>query len=117
LHANFGRFYSCCMRLAAMQVQFSCDWRSFGYNLYATGSHSGTIYMRLAVSHMQTLHALATSCMQSHQYFASMLREQLFKLKNEDAIEKSANLCDWGPLGYKTRDKQTRGVYKAIFTS
>jgi hypothetical protein len=29
---------------------------------------------------------------QSRQFFASTLREQLFKLKNEDAIEKSKNL-------------------------
>ncbi len=36
---------------------------------------------------MQTLHALAASCMQSRQFFASMLQEQLFELKNEDAIK------------------------------
>jgi hypothetical protein len=48
--------------------------------------------MRLATSRMQTLHALAANCMQSHQFFASMLREQLFELKNEDAIKKSENL-------------------------
>jgi hypothetical protein len=29
---------------------------------------------------------LAASCMQSRQFFASTLREQLFELKNEDAI-------------------------------
>jgi hypothetical protein len=34
----------------------------------------------------QFLHALAASCMQSRQFFASTLREQLFELKNEDAI-------------------------------
>jgi hypothetical protein len=27
---------SCCMRLAATRVQFACDWRPGGYNLYAT---------------------------------------------------------------------------------
>jgi hypothetical protein len=48
--------------------------------------------MRLATSRMQTLHALAASCMQSRQFFASTLREQLFELKNEDAIKKSKNL-------------------------
>jgi hypothetical protein len=72
------------MRLAATQVQFACDWRPLGYNLYATGGHSGIIYMRLA----------ASACMQSGQFFASMLREQLFELKNEDAIKKSENLRD-----------------------
>jgi hypothetical protein len=50
--------------------------------------------MRLAASRMQTLHALAASCVQSHQFFASTLREQLFEFKNEDAIKKSENLRD-----------------------
>jgi hypothetical protein len=50
--------------------------------------------MRLAASCMQTLHALAASCVQSRQFFASTLREQLFELKNEDAIKKSENLRD-----------------------
>jgi hypothetical protein len=58
------------MRLAATRVQF-----------HAIGGHWGTIYMRLADSRMQTLHLLAASCVQSHQFFASTLREQLFKLK------------------------------------
>jgi hypothetical protein len=92
-HANFGQFYSCCTRLAATRVQFACDWQPLGYNLYATG-HSSTIYLRLAASHMQTLHALAASCVQSLQFFASTLREQLFELKNEDVIKKSENLRD-----------------------
>jgi AhpD family alkylhydroperoxidase len=42
--------------------------------------------MRLAASLMQILHALVASTVQSCQFCASMLREQLFKLKNEDAI-------------------------------
>jgi hypothetical protein len=50
--------------------------------------------MRLAASRMQTLLALVASCMQSCQFFASTLREQLFELKNEDAIKKSENLRD-----------------------
>ncbi len=52
----------------------------------------GTIYMRLATSRMQILHVLAASFVQSRQFFASTLREQLFELKNEDAIKKSENL-------------------------
>jgi hypothetical protein len=32
--------------------------------------------------------------MQSRQFFASTLREQLFELKNEDAIKKSENQRD-----------------------
>jgi hypothetical protein len=44
----------------------------------------------------QILHALAASCVQSRQFFASTLREQLFELKN-DAIKKSENLHDTCP--------------------
>jgi hypothetical protein len=43
---------------------------------------------------MQTLYALATSCVQSRQFFTSTLKEQLFEFKNEDAIKKSENLRD-----------------------
>jgi hypothetical protein len=69
------------MRLAATRVQFACYWRPLGYTLYVTGGHSGTIYMRLAASRMQILHALAASCVLSRQFFASTLGEQLFELK------------------------------------
>jgi hypothetical protein len=37
--------------------------------------------MRLAASPMQSLHSLAASWVQSHHFFESMLREQLFELK------------------------------------
>ncbi len=40
LHANYSRFNSCCMRLPATQVQFACDWRPGGYNLYVTCGHN-----------------------------------------------------------------------------
>ncbi len=43
---------------------------------------------------MQTSHVLAASCVQSRQFFASTLWQQLFELKNEDAIEKYENLRD-----------------------
>jgi hypothetical protein len=33
------------------------------------------------------LHALAASCVQSRQFFASTLTEQLFEFKNEDAVK------------------------------
>jgi hypothetical protein len=36
---------------------------------------------------MQILHALAASCIQSRQFFASTLREQLFELVNKEAIK------------------------------
>ncbi len=45
----------------------------------------------------QILHAVAASCEQSCQFFASTLREQLFELKNEDAMKKSEKLCDTCP--------------------
>jgi hypothetical protein len=77
------------MQISADFIHVACDWRPREYNLLATCGHSGKIYMRLA---MQTLHALAASCVQSRQFFASTLREQLFELKNEDAFKKSENL-------------------------
>jgi hypothetical protein len=76
-HANFGQFYLCFMRLATTRVQFISDWRPLRSNLYG-----------------RQLHALADSCVQSRQLFAGTLREQLFKLKYEDPIKKSENLCD-----------------------
>jgi hypothetical protein len=53
--------------------------------------------MRLAASRKQILHALAASSVQSRQFFASTLPEQLFELKTEDAIKKSENLRDTCP--------------------
>jgi hypothetical protein len=53
------------MRLAATRVQFECDWPPVASYVC-----------------MQP----AAFCMQSRQFFASTLREQLFELKNEDAI-------------------------------
>ncbi len=49
--------------------------------MHATGGHLGTIYMRLATSRMQNLHALVASTVQSRQFFASMLPEQLFRVR------------------------------------
>jgi hypothetical protein len=90
------------MRLAATWVQFACEWRPLEYNLYVNGGHSDTIYMRLAASGMQILHALAASCMQSRQFFEffASTQAQLFKLKNEDTIKKSENLCDTCACAY-----------------
>ncbi len=73
--------------------------------LHATGGHGGTscmqlegtpdtIFMWLAASRKQILHALAASTVQSRQFFASTLQEQLFELKNEDTSKKSENLHD-----------------------
>jgi hypothetical protein len=82
------------MQLVATPVQFACDWQPLGSNLHATGSHLGTIHMRLAASRIPTFYALAASCMQSRPFFARTLREHLFELKNEDAIKKPENLRD-----------------------
>jgi hypothetical protein len=64
------------MQISADFIHVACYWRSLGYNLYATGGHSGTIHMQLL------LHA-------KPPVFASTLPEQLFESKNEDAIKKS----------------------------
>ena len=60
------------------------------FQLMALGFWFGTIDD--IATRKQILHALAASCVQSRQFFASTLREQLFELKNEDTIEKSENL-------------------------
>jgi hypothetical protein len=62
------------MQITVDFVHVACEGRPRGDNLHATGGHSGTIYM------------------QSRQFFASTLHEQLFELKNEYAIKKSEKL-------------------------
>jgi hypothetical protein len=74
------------MQIPVDFIHVACNWRPLGYNLHATGGHSGTICKRLAAIRIQVLQALAASCMQSCQFFASTLPVQLFELKNEDAI-------------------------------
>jgi hypothetical protein len=61
------------------------------YNLHAALQPLSANYMRQAASRMQTLHALAASTVQRHQFFERTLQEQFFELKNEDAIKKSEN--------------------------
>jgi hypothetical protein len=82
------------MQISVDFIHVANGWPPHWYNLYVTVGYSGTIYMRLAASRMQTLHALGASCVQSRQFFASMLREQLFELKIEDAIKNPENLRD-----------------------
>jgi hypothetical protein len=43
--------------------------------------------MRLAASCMHISHAPAASCVQSRQFFASTLREQLFELKMKTPLK------------------------------
>jgi hypothetical protein len=82
-HANCTRVAASCMQISVDFIHVACDWRPRGYN-----------YMRLAASPMRILRALAASCVQSRQFFASTLREQLFEIKNEDAFKKSENIGD-----------------------
>jgi hypothetical protein len=58
------------MQISVDFIHDACDWWQRGYNLHGTGGYSVTIWMRLAAS-----------CMKSRQFFARMLREQLFELK------------------------------------
>jgi hypothetical protein len=74
------------MQIPVNFIHVACNRRPHGYNLHATRGHSGTICKRLAAIRIQVLQALAASCMQSRQFFASTLPLQLFELKNEDAI-------------------------------
>jgi hypothetical protein len=60
-HANCTRVAASPMQIFVDFMHVACDCRPRGYNLHATGSHSGTIYMRLATSRMQILHELAAS--------------------------------------------------------
>ncbi len=105
-----------CTRVAASCMQIVLVWPPVEGKfslilliLHANGGHAGTICMWLPatrvkfisywppVACMQILHALAACCVQSPQFFTSTLREQLFELKNEDAMKKSENLHDTCP--------------------
>ncbi len=79
MHANCTRVAASSLQISIDFIHVSCDWRPRGYNLHAAGGNSSTVYMRLAASRMQILHALAASCVQSRQFFASTLRAQLFE--------------------------------------
>jgi hypothetical protein len=71
LHANFRRFYSCCMLLAAMRVQFACNWRP-GYKIYATGHQSHANFaMRVQFAcNWRPWYKLYATGHQSHANFA-----------------------------------------------
>ncbi len=64
LHATGGHAGTVCMRLAATRVLFICDWPPV----------TCKFCMR------------QRTVVQSRQFFASTLREQLFELQNEGAI-------------------------------
>jgi hypothetical protein len=81
------------MQILVDFIHVACNWRPCGYNLHATGGHSGTIYMRLAAPRVQfTVYATGRqlhanfSCASGQlrakpPVFASTLREQLFELQ------------------------------------
>jgi hypothetical protein len=73
LHVTGSHVGTICMQLATTRVQFICDWQPPGYNFY----------MRLSASLMQILQ----SCVQSRQFFASTLQEQLFEVKMKTPIK------------------------------
>ncbi len=54
LHATGGHSGTICMQLLATWVHFACNCWPLRYTLYA-----------LATNHIQTLHALLASCLQS----------------------------------------------------
>ncbi len=93
-HTNCTRVAASRMQISVDFIHVACNCLPRGYNLHATGGHSGTIDMRPIASRMQILHALAASTVQSRHFFTSTLRGQLFELKNVDAIKKSKNLRD-----------------------
>jgi hypothetical protein len=71
------------MQISANFIHVACNWRPHGYNLHATGCQSHADF------------ACASSQLRAKPpVFASTVREQLFELKNEDAIKKSNNLRD-----------------------
>jgi hypothetical protein len=72
-----------------------CLQKTGSFALYWFGKCAGT--MDDIATWKQILHALAASCVQSRQFFASTMREHLFELKNEDAINKFENLRDTCP--------------------
>ncbi len=78
-------FYSASTALAS---DFSAD----GSDDIWFGKYAGTIHD--IATRKKILYALAASCMQSSQFFASTLQEKLFEFKNEDAIKKWENLRD-----------------------
>jgi hypothetical protein len=56
-------------------IHVACNWRPLGYNLYATRRQSHAYFA-----------CASGQLLAKPQFFASTLREQLFELKNEDAI-------------------------------
>jgi hypothetical protein len=64
--------------------EVECKINKFG-NCAGTMDGIATRKQKLE-TRQQILHALAASCVQSRQFFAITLREQLFELKNENAI-------------------------------
>jgi hypothetical protein len=84
-----------------LNAKFACDWRLIAYNLYPSGrqSHANCTHMALVACNMNkidgNLHVTGghagTNCMRLEATQVQFA-------------------CDWRPLGYKTRDKQTRGV-------
>jgi hypothetical protein len=90
------------MQIVPVWPTGACKFPSILFMLLATGGHAGTICMRLAATQVQKIYGtgcqshanFAASTVQSRQFFASTLQEQLYKIENEDAIKKSENPRD-----------------------
>ncbi len=61
-------------------VNIACDWRPLGYNLYATGRQSKVSFARASGQNSA-----------KPPVFSSTLLEQLFEVKNEDAVASCNN--------------------------
>jgi hypothetical protein len=118
------------MRLAAMRVQFACDWRPRasrmqisanhihvscdwqprGYNLHATGGHSGTICMRLAATRFQDKRQADKWCVKGRLYILIIFFS--FRKSTSSAMLLTFQLTALGYLVWKCAgtmdDKATR---------
>ncbi len=67
-HANGNRVAASCMQHEKNQPKFACNWRPCGYNLHATGGHSGTICMPLAATRLQDKRQADKRCVKGRLY-------------------------------------------------
>ncbi len=87
-----------CMRLAASRMQILPEWPPLACKLYPSGRQTHATWIKSAEIFLATGGHTGIICMRL-------------------AATGVQFACDWRPLlGYKTRDKQTRGVQKAAFT-
>ncbi len=100
-------------------AKFACDWRPVEHKLYPRGRKSHINCTRVAASRMQIVPVWPpVSCnMSKIGRNLHTTGGQVGTICMWLAATRVQFICDWRPLDYKTRDKQTRGGEKAIFTS